>query len=160
MSESSPRGARYWLMKSEPDVFSFNDLKVKKKTLWDGVRNYTARNHMMKDMRVGDVVLFYHSNANPSAVAGLAKITAPAQPDPSAFDPSSEYYDEKSTPEKPRWFGVEVSYLNDLPREVSLAEIKKNPKLKKMTLLQHSRLSVQPVTPAEFETILKMADKA
>lgn len=150
---------QYWLMKSEPDVFSFTDLKLKKSTLWDGVRNYLARNYMMKEMRVGDTVLFYHSNAKPSGVAGLATVTAAAQPDPSAWDKKSLYYDEKSPKEKPRWFCVQLSYKADLPRLVSLEEIKANPSLKKMILLNNSRLSVQPVTETEFRIICGMAEK-
>lgn len=153
----SKQDLQYWLMKSEPDVFSFADLKAKKSSLWDGVRNYMARNYMMRDMQVGDLILFYHSNAKPSGVAGVAKVVAPARPDASALDKKSEYYDEKSTPEKPRWFCVEVGYHHHIPRFVSLETIKKNPKLKKMILLNNSRLSVQPVTKIEFDTIMDMS---
>lgn len=149
--------SRYWLMKSEPDVFSFADLKSKKRSLWDGVRNYRARNYMMQEMQIGDAVLFYHSNAKPSGIIGLAEVSGAARPDASAFDEASEYFDPKSTPEKPRWYCVEVSYKEDLPRFVSLDEIKKNPKLKNMLLLHQSRLSVQPVKKDEFEIILKMS---
>ncbi len=148
---------RVWLMKSEPDVFSFTDLQTCGRTWWDGVRNYMARNYMMKDMKVGDWVLFYHSNAEPSGVAGLAIVTSAARPDESSFDKKSEYYDAKSTRENPRWQCVEVGFLNSLPRLVSLAEIKGNKRLAKMILLQNSRLSVQPVLPAEAREILRMA---
>jgi predicted RNA-binding protein with PUA-like domain len=148
---------QYWLMKSEPDVFSFQDLKKKERTLWDGVRNYMARNYMMKNMRVGDVVLFYHSNAEPSGIAGLAQVSKSAQPDPTAFDKKSKYYDPKSKPESPRWQCVEVSYLQDLPREVSLTDIKQNKKLQDMVLLKNSRLSVQPVLESEYREICRMA---
>lgn len=154
MSQQSPQ---YWLMKSEPDVFGFSDLKAKGRTHWDGVRNYMARNYMMKNMQIGDVVLFYHSNANPSCVAGVAEVIGPAQPDKTAFDKKSDYFDEKSTPDKPRWFCVEVGYKSDLPRPVTLNEIKANKKLKKMILLNNSRLSVQPVSAEEFREICSMA---
>ena len=103
-------GKRYWLMKTEPGTYSIEDLKKDKKTIWDGVRNYQARNIMMNDMQVGDEVLFYHSNAKPPGVAGLAKITKSAAPDPTAQEKKSKYYDPKATPEKPIWFCVEVGY--------------------------------------------------
>src|SRR5690606_28909105 len=141
MSSASLKTPQYWLMKSEPDVFSIQTLKAKKKSLWDGVRNYTARNFMMKDMNVGDVVLFYHSNANPSGIAGLAQVVGPAIPDPTQFDTPSQYYDPNSTPEKPRWFCVEVGYLDQFKKFVSLDEINKVTSLKKMVLLNNSRLS-------------------
>ena len=150
-------GHRYWLMKSEPDVFSFEDLKSRRHTRWDGVRNYMARNYMVHDMKPGDLVLFYHSNADPSGVAGIARVSAPALPDETAFDPKSEYYDARSTRENPRWHCVEVEYEESVPRLVSLEEIKREPKLKNMVLLHNSRLSVQPMTEAEFQVILKMA---
>ncbi len=153
------RSRRYWLMKSEPDVFSFNDLKARGPTRWDGVRNYMARNFMMRDMQAGDLVLFYHSNANPSGVAGIARVSAAAEPDESAFDAKSDYFDAKSTRERPRWFCVEVVHEEDLPRTVTLDEIKKIARLKNMVLLHNSRLSVQPVTEDEFRTICNLAAK-
>ena len=100
----------YWLMKSEPNTYSIDDLKKDAKTIWDGVRNYQARNFMMRDMQVGDTVLFYHSSADPSGVSGIAKVSRKALPDPTQFDKKSKYYDPKSTKEKPRWYCVEVSY--------------------------------------------------
>ena len=144
-------------MKSEPDVFSFSDLKKRKTSMWDGVRNYQARNYMMNGMSIGDKVLFYHSNANPSGVAGLCEVSSAARPDASAWDQNSEYFDPKSAPENPRWFCVEVKYWRDLPQFVSLGEIKKNKLLSNMVLLNNSRLSVQPVTEKEFQLICKMA---
>lgn len=147
---------RYWLMKSEPDVFSFADLKMQGKTRWDGVRNYLARNYMMKEMTVGDIILFYHSNANPSGLAGLAKVSSLAAPDESAFDKKSEYFDEKSTRTKPRWYCVEVEYYQPIPRFVSLDEIRNTVALKKMVLLNNSRLSVQPVTENEFLYLMEL----
>lgn len=144
---------KYWLMKSEPDVFSIWDLKKRQTTLWDGVRNYQARNYMTEQMQVGDEVIFYHSNAKPSGCAGLALVSAPARPDASALDKKSEYYDPKSTFENPRWFGVEVKYVSTFPKMISLEEIKLNPLLKNMVLVNNSRLSVQPVSEKEFHLI-------
>lgn len=149
---------KYWLMKSEPDVFSIDDLKQKKTTLWDGVRNYQARNFMMKDMRVGDVVLFYHSNAEPPGIAGLAKISHLAQPDPSQFDKKSEYYDAKATPQAPRWFGVTVEFVKKFKTLISLDEIRSHKELQSMLVIKKGqRLSIQPVTKAEFDVIQKLA---
>jgi predicted RNA-binding protein with PUA-like domain len=148
-----------WLMKSEPDVFSIDDLKMKKTSLWDGVRNYMARNFMMNDMKVGDQVLFYHSNAEPPGVAGLAEVSALATPDPGQFDKKSEYYDPKSTQDKPRWFCVTVGYKAHLPRLVSLQELKSHPKLKNMVLFTYNRLSIAPVTKEEFQVICSISEK-
>lgn len=148
----------YWLMKSEPDTFSIDDLRSEKRTLWDGVRNYQARNFMMKDMKVGDRVLFYHSNANPSCVVGLARISGPAVPDPTQFDPKSEYYDPKATPTNPRWYCVEVAIEKKFHRPVTLDAIKADKSLQKMVLLHNSRLSIQPVTEAEYKRICKLGE--
>lgn len=146
-------------MKSEPDVFSIDDLKNRPQQieLWDGVRNYQARNFMMNDMKVGDIVLFYHSNAKPSGVAGLATVASEAEVDPLQFDKRSEYYDPKSTKEKPRWFCVRVKFKQKFDRLVPLAEIKAKKELSRMHLLQKgSRLSITPVTEIEFNTIISM----
>jgi len=151
---------KYWLMKSEPDEFSIADLKTKKRERWSGVRNYVARNYMMRDMQIGDLVLFYHSNAKPSGVAGLARISALAIPDETAWDRKSGYFDAKSTPDKPRWYCVEVEYVDTFKKFTSLEEIKNTPKLKDMALLRYSRLSVQPVTTQEFQLICKMSGLA
>ncbi|MBY0384592.1 EVE domain-containing protein [bacterium] len=149
---------QYWLMKSEPDVFSIDDLAQKKVTLWDGVRNYQARNFMMNDMKLGDVVLFYHSNAEPPGIAGLAKISRLAQPDPSQFDKKSEYFDAASKIEKPRWFCVQVEYVKKFKNLISLEDLRQNKSLQKMLVLKKGqRLSIQPVTKAEFDVIQKMA---
>ncbi|MCB0392801.1 MAG: EVE domain-containing protein [Bdellovibrionales bacterium] len=148
---------KYWLMKSEPDTFSIDDLAKNKKTLWDGVRNYQARNFMMKEMSPGDEVLFYHSNAQPPGVAGLAKISKKAVPDPTSFDKNSPYYDEKSSKENPRWFCVEVSFAKKFNHFVSLDEIKENKKLKNMLVVKKGqRLSIQPITPDEFKVLCQM----
>ena len=151
---------RYWLMKSEPDVFSIDTLAKQKAALWDGVRNYQARNFMMNDMKVGDEVLFYHSNAEPSGVAGIARVVGPAEPDPAQFDKKSEYYDPKATREKPIWFCVKVGYVEKFPRLVSLDELKKAKALQEMMVIKRGqRLSIQPVQPKEFEFVRQMAAK-
>lgn len=147
----------YWLMKSEPDVFSIDQLHKDKTTLWEGVRNYQARNFMMKDMQIGDWVLFYHSNAQPSGVAGLAKVSKLAAPDKTQFDKKSEYFDEKATKEKPIWFCVEVEYVEKFKHLVSLNELRENEKLADMLVLQKgSRLSIQPVNKKHFDIVKKM----
>ena len=144
-------------MKSEPDVFSIDDLKKKKTELWDGVRNYQARNFMMKDMKVGDQVLFYHSNAKPPGVAGIATVSAEAKPDPTQFDAKSEYHDPKASKEKPRWFCVEVKYKSHLTHYLSLDEIRQEDQLSEMALLQKGqRLSIQPVDKKHFDHICKL----
>lgn len=148
----------YWLMKSEPEVFSISDLKKVKKTLWEGVRNYQARNFMMKDMKVGDEVLFYHSNADPSGIAGLAKVSAAAVPDPTQFDRKSEYFDPRATHENPRWYCVEITFVNQFAETLPLEKLRPIVKLKDMALLaKGQRLSVQVVQPEEWKTILSLA---
>ena len=148
----------YWLMKSEPDVFSIGDLKKKKKTGWDGVRNYQARNYMRDGMKTGDLVLFYHSNAEPSGIAGVARVCREAHPDPTQFDKKSEYYDPKATAEKPIWEMVEVEFAEEFPRVLTLAELKAEKSLAKLPLVQKgTRLSVMPVGAAEWKAILKLA---
>ena len=145
-------------MKSEPDVFSFADLKKrpKKTEPWNGVRNYQARNFMRDDMQAGDLILFYHSSCDIPGVAGIARVASSAYPDATQFDPQSEYFDAKATLETPRWFLVDVSFEKDL-NFVSLEEMKKKPELQEMRLLQRgNRLSILPVAPEEFKVILKM----
>ncbi len=148
---------KYWLVKSEPDVFGIDDLRRKGTEHWDGVRNYQARNLMRDEMKKGDRVLFYHSNAKPPGVAGLAEVVREAYPDHTSWDPKSKYFDEKSTPENPRWFMVDVGYVETFPRLVPLDELRHHPKLAGMALLNNSRLSVQPVTRTEFDHIVKLA---
>ena len=148
----------YWLMKSEPDVFSFEDLKARPKQTepWDGVRNYQARNFMRDSMKVGDLILFYHSNTKPPGVAGIAEVASAPYPDPTAFDKQSKYYDSKSDQHSPRWILVDVKFKADLKQFVSLESIKANPKLSEMRILQKgNRLSITPVTQAEFLAIQK-----
>lgn len=148
-------------MKSEPDCFSIDDLAKLpgKTTIWDGVRNYQARNIMRDEMREGDQVFFYHSNAKPAPhIAGIAEITSEKPvADPTQFDPKSQYFDDKSTPENPRWMTVKVKFVKKFKEPISLEQIKNNPKLKSMQVVQKgSRLSVQPVSKDEWNEIIKM----
>jgi len=155
-----PKKRQYWLMKSEPDVYPFEALfeEPTGQTPWDSIRNYQARNFMRDTMKVGDGVLFYHSNAKPPGVAGLARIASKPYPDATQFDPDHPYFDAKSDPEDPRWIHVDVEAWDHLPRFVTLQELKDNPKLADMLVVQRGqRLSVQPVTAAEWREVLKMA---
>ena len=149
---------RYWLMKSEPEEFSIDDLVKHKKTAWFGVRNYQARNFMMKDMKIGDQVLFYHSNANPPAIVGIAEVAAVAYPDPTQFERNHKHFDPASDPASPRWDMVDIQYVRAFAAPLSLDSLRMEKKLAGMALLQKgSRLSVQPVTKGEWEHILKLA---
>lgn len=142
-------------MKSEPDVFSIDALKTKKKSGWDGVRNYQARNYMRDDMKLNDMVLFYHSSCETPGVAGLARVCKESHPDPGQFDPKSEYYDPKATKENPRWFMVEVEFVEKFDHVITLQSIKSEKALANMPLVQKgSRLSINPVTEKEYKTIL------
>ena len=151
----------YWLFKSEPDCFSFDDLCAApgRETGWDGVRNFQARNFLRDDIRVGDGVIYYHSNGNPPAIAGLAEVVEAGHPDPTAFDPSSDKHDPKSRPDAPTWFQVTIRAVRPLPRPLGLAELRAVPALAEMELLRKgSRLSVQPVRPQEWEVILGLIE--
>lgn len=153
----------YWLMKSEPDCFSIDDLAKapKKTTHWDGVRNYQARNFMRDDMKKGDLVLFYHSNAKPPGIAGVAKIVKESYPDFTAFDPNEKHFDPKSKQEDPRWFMVDIKLVKKFDNFLPLPDLKTVKALEGMVLLQKgSRLSVQPVTKKQYDTVLKLAEKA
>lgn len=144
----------YWLMKTEPEVFSIDDLKRVKSQCWDGVRNYQARNYMMKDMKLNDQVLFYHSNANPSGIVGIAKIFKTAYPDHTQFDKKSEYFDPKSSIDRPRWFMVDVSFIKKFNRIITLDELKTYNELKEMIVIKKgNRLSITPISKNEFEFI-------
>ena len=150
---------RYWLMKSEPSAFSIQDLrKVRNQTTsWDGVRNYQARN-FMRAMHKGDQVLFYHSNADPPAVMGIAEVVKEAYPDDTAFDRTDRHYDPKSTPAKPLWDMVDIKLVRIFPRPIGLDRLRQEPGLKRMELLRKgSRLSVQPVRPDEWQIVLELA---
>ncbi|MCA1803652.1 MAG: EVE domain-containing protein [Rhodothermaceae bacterium] len=151
---------RYWLMKSEPDAFSIDDLASQpdQTTHWEGVRNYQARNYMRDEMKIGDGVLFYHSNAKPLAVAGTARVVSESYPDPSQFDPDSDYFDEKATEKNPRWQLVDVKLVKKFDKPVLRDAIKNEPELADMLLIKKgSRLSIQPVTAAEWNKIHEMA---
>jgi len=151
---------KYWLMKSEPEAFSIEDLKncPKGTDHWDGIRNYQARNFMRDDMRVGDRVLFYHSNAKPPGVVGTATIASEPYPDHTAWDPNSNYFDPRSTPEKPVWMMVDVRFESEFPALISLDQLRDVTGLEDMVLLRKgSRLSIQPVSKSEFEIILGLA---
>lgn len=150
---------QYWLMKSEPGEYSIDDLKKYKTTGWDGVRNYQARNFMRDQMRMGDGVFFYHSNAKPGAVgiAGQAKVCKAAYPDDTAWDPEDKHFDPKSSPENPIWFRVDVRFVKKSREIITLQQLKATPGLEKMVVTQKgSRLSVQPVSSEEWDLILKM----
>lgn len=147
-------------MKTEPDVFSIDDLAKNKTTLWEGVRNYQARNFMMKDMHLKDLVLFYHSNASPSGIAGIAEVSKLAIPDPTQFDKNSEYYDKKATKEKPIWFCVEVKFVKKFSHLISLEVLKNEKALQDMLVIKKGlRLSIQPVTEKDFQWIQKNLTK-
>ncbi len=150
---------RYWLVKSEPSTYSIDDLRKDKSTYWDGVRNYQARNFMRDAMKAGDLALFYHSNAEPSGVAGIARIKKEGYPDFTSWDKKDIHFDPKSTKEKPCWFMIDIEFIEKFKNLVSLEAIKNNLKLKKMVLVRPgSRLSVQPVEKEEFEIIQKMGN--
>jgi predicted RNA-binding protein with PUA-like domain len=147
----------YWIIKSEAETYSIDQMKKDTRTWWTGVRNYQARNFMMNEMKLGDLCFFYHSNAEPPGIAGLVKVCAPATPDESALDKKSEYHDPKATHEKPIWHCVQVEFVEKYANFLSLANLRSNVKLSKMVLLQKgSRLSIQPVSSAEFSEIIKM----
>ncbi len=162
MPTTSPRARRHWLVKSEPGVFSFDDLLAspKRTTFWDGVRNYQARNFMRDDMKKGDLVFFYHSQSEPAAIVGIAEVVREGYPDDTALDPSHDHFDPKSKPDAPTWVMVDLRAVAPMKRQLSLAELRGVKGLEKMVLLQKgSRLSVQPVTAAEWEIVYAMGMK-
>jgi len=150
----------YWLMKSEPDAFSIDDLfnMPKQTEHWDGVRNYQARNMMRDDMKKGDLVFFYHSSCEVPGIAGTMEVVKEAYPDFTAFDPDSKYYDPKSTEDNPRWFMVDIRFKKKFKSIIPLSELKETPVLKDMQLLRKgNRLSIMPVSQKDWNTILKLA---
>ena len=148
---------QYWLMKSEPDAYSIHDLENDRKTDWDGVRNYQARNFMRDDMRAGDQVLFYHSNAKPPGIAGLARVSREAFPDYTAWDVNSKYFDPKASSDNPTWQMVEIEFVCVFSHFISLQELKEHPDLGSMIVTQKgSRLSIQPVEKQHFNIIKKL----
>ena len=150
----------HWLLKSEPSTYSIDDLQSDRKTQWDGVRNYQARNFLRDSLKAGDDVLFYHSNAEPPAIVGLAKVVSAGYPDPSAFNKKDSHFDPGSDPSAPRWFAVDVQFVRKFSRPLGLSELKATKGLEKMVLLQKgSRLSVQPVSDGEFAVVKELAGK-
>ena len=149
---------RHWLFKSEPDVYSIDDLERDGSTPWEGVRNYQARNFMRDDMRVGDGVLFYHSRAKPMAIVGLAEVAKEAYPDAAQFDPESPYYDPKASADDPRWVRVDVKFVAKFAQPLTLEELKSDEKLDGLLLLRRGqRLSIQPVEERHWKRVLKLA---
>ena len=159
--ERKPGDRWYWLLKQEPTDFGFDDLwaGTGRTTNWEGVRNFVARTFLREHIKPGDHAFFYHSNAEPSAVVGIVEIVRGGYPDETAFDRKSPYFDADSSRENPKWFQVDVRAVDKLPRPVSLAEIKAIPELASLVLLHISQLSVQPVTPREWELIVCAAGR-
>lgn len=154
----SGTGRRYWLFKSEPDVYSIDDLERDGTTSWEGIRNYQARNLLRDDVRVDDGVLFYHSNAKPLAIVGVAKVVKPAYPDAFAFESGHRYFDPKSDPADPTWFMVDIGFVERFAAPVERSALMAEESLSGMMLLQRgSRLSIQPVTAAEWRRVLTLA---
>lgn len=149
----------YWLIKSEPNCFSIDDLynAPEQKSPWDGVRNYQARNFMRDDMRIGDELFFYHSNCNPPGIVGIATVASQPYPDYTAFDPQSDHPDANSTPDKPRWFMVDVQFKEKFAAIIPLESLKHYPELENMALVRRgNRLSVMPVDEKEWSFILSL----
>lgn len=156
------RAKRYWLFKSEPTEFSISDLATApdQTTCWDGVRNYQARNFMRDEMHRGDLLLFYHSSCAPPHVAGTAVVVKEAYPDPTAWQKGHKHFDPKASPENPLWLMVDIRLQEVFPRGITLEELRTVPALQQMELLRRgSRLSIQPVTRTEYETIVRLAHK-
>lgn len=151
---------RFWLFKSEPDAFSIQNLAASKgkKTSWEGVRNYQARNMLRDDIQRGDGVLFYHSNTDPLVIAGTAEVVKPGYPDHFALQPDHKYFDEAASPEKPIWYMVDIKLLRIFKRSVTRAMLAEHPVTSNMVVMQKgSRLSIQPVTPAEWQAVHELA---
>jgi predicted RNA-binding protein with PUA-like domain len=152
----------FWLFKSEPDCFSFADLVAApgRTTGWDGVRNFQARNFLRDAIQVGDGVLYYHSSANPPAIAGIAEVVRAGHPDPTAFDPQADHYDPRSDPDQPTWYQVSIRAVRAIDPPLGLPLLRTVPALGGMELLRKgSRLSIQPVGAAEWRAILELADR-
>lgn len=157
IGKPGPRPRRYWLFKSEPETYGFDQFERDGRTHWHGVRNYQARNLLRDEIRVGDGVLFYHSNAEPMAIVGIAKVVRAGYPDHTAFEPKSEYHDAASDPRNPTWFMVDIECVGRMREPLTRERCKQEPALANMLLLARgSRLSVQPVTATEWRTILRL----
>ena len=151
------KAKQYWLVKSEPDDYSIDDLQHDGQIAWTGVRNYQARNFMRDTMQVGDLALFYHSNANPSGIVGVARVASKPYADPTQFDAKSQYFDAKATADEPRWQLVDFAFVEKFSRTIPLAELKEEARLEGMLVTRRGqRLSVQPVEKAHFERVLKL----
>ena len=151
------REMNYWLMKSEPDAYSIDDLERDGREMWDGIRNYQARNMMRDDMKIGDQVFFYHSNCKEPGIVGIAKVVSEPYPDPTQFDKRSKYYDAKSDKDNPRWLLVDVEFVRKTKRNVTLAEIKSQKSLEDMILTRKgNRLSIMPVSKKHWNKILSL----
>lgn len=150
---------KYWLLKSEPEVYSWDDLKKEKdlKTSWEGIRNYQARNFIRDEMKPGDLALFYHSNIKPPAIVGIAEIISQPYVDHFAFEKGHHYFDPKSNPQHPVWYMVDIKARQEFQEPITIDRIKTIPELKQMVLLNNSRLSVQPVKEEEWKIILGLA---
>jgi len=147
----------YWLMKSEPDVYSIDDLERDGREMWDSIRNYQARNMMRDDMRIGDEIFFYHSNCKEPAVVGISKVCSEPYADPTQFDPKSNYFDPKSSKDSPRWILVDVEFVRKLGRAITLSELKEQPGLDGMILTRRgNRLSIMPVSKEHWDLILSL----
>ncbi len=149
---------QYWLMKSEPSEFSIDDLKAKKRWHWDGVRNYEARNFMRDEMHIGDLIIFYHSNAIPSGPAGVARVASLPYPDFTQFNKDSKYFDPKATNKEPRWFMVDVTFVKRFLRTISRNELQQKRALHNMKLWKRPRLSITPLSKNEFNVIISIAE--
>ncbi|AEF99575.1 EVE domain-containing protein [Methylomonas methanica] len=148
---------QYWLMKSEPEAFSIDDLagRPKQTEHWDGVRNYQARNMMRDEMKIGDQVFFYHSNCELPGIVGIAEVARESYPDFTAFDPDDKHFDPKSNPDKPTWFMVDIKFVRKLQRTISLQELKQQQALTELALVRRgNRLSIMPITPQQWDFIL------
>ncbi len=151
---SPKRGVRYWLMKSEPEEFSLGDLKREKRARWGDIRNYQVRNMIRDEIQVGDIALFYHSNAKEIGVVGEMTVIQPAYTDPTQFDKKSHYFDAQSKVENPRWLAMNVQFLGEYPRVVTLAELKSAPVFKNSPLTQKgNRLSIIPISPTQYDYV-------
>ena len=155
--EAHNHNMKYWLMKSEPDVYSIDDLERDGREMWDGIRNYQARNMMRDDMKIGDEILFYHSSCPEPGVVGIARVASEPYPDPTQFDKKSKYHDPKSSKDDPRWCLVDVEFIRKTKRNVTLAEIKAQKSLDDMTLTRRgNRLSIMPVSKKHWNKILSL----
>ena len=146
--------SRQWLFKTEPDTYSIDDLAREKHCPWEGIRNYQARNRLRDDIRIGDMVLIYHSSCATPAIVGLAQVTTTAEPDPTQFDPTSPYYDARANRDTPRWLQVTLHWQHTFSRPLALRDIKQDPQFSEMELVTRSRLSIQTVPAHCFEAIM------